>query len=149
MVKLDLLFMGYKKLLLGKEISENYVAMVFKDTFKDTCKDTSKIKHFQRLGLFCIPSILGIIYYKYLLKCTYIMCVSMCIYNKKQGGYVMRENDLIGFVEADDLPNGCRDLVDVVGMDVVMDLVEYSGGGSLYFPSKRAICVNARNIVHR
>lgn len=57
----------------------------------------------------------------------------------------MRENDLIGFVEADDLPVGCRDLVEVVGMETVIDLIEYSGGGTLYFPSKRALCINARN----
>lgn len=57
----------------------------------------------------------------------------------------MRENDLLEYVKADDLPHGCRDLVEVVGMDIVMDLIEYSGGGSLYFPSKRALCINARN----
>ncbi|MGL5752403.1 MAG: Mor transcription activator family protein [Paraclostridium sp.] len=61
----------------------------------------------------------------------------------------MRENELIEFVEADDLPNGCRDLVEVVGMDVVIELIEYSGGGSLYFPSKRALCINARNRIIR
>lgn len=61
----------------------------------------------------------------------------------------MIEKTVLGMVEASDLPEGCRDLVDVVGLEVVMDIVDYCGGGSIYFPSRGAVVKNARNRVIR
>ncbi len=61
----------------------------------------------------------------------------------------MIDKELLELVEVSDLPEGCRDLVDVVGMDVVIELIEYTGGSTLYFPSIGAVCKNARNRIIR
>lgn len=61
----------------------------------------------------------------------------------------MMDETVLGMVEVLDLPEGCRDLVDVVGLEVVMDIVDYCGGGSMYFPSRGAVVKNARNRVIR
>jgi Mor family transcriptional regulator len=57
----------------------------------------------------------------------------------------MLERDLLKYVQADDLPQGCRDLVEVMGIETVIDLINYSGGGCMYFPSKGSVTKNARN----
>ncbi|MEG3038450.1 MAG: Mor transcription activator family protein [Clostridia bacterium] len=57
----------------------------------------------------------------------------------------MRDLDLLNQVHVDDLPEGCKELAQVIGMDTFIDLIEYSGGGSMYFPSKGSVIKNARN----
>lgn len=56
---------------------------------------------------------------------------------------------IVGFIKVEDVPEGCRDLVEVFGMDVFISLIEYCGGSSLYLPSKGAVVKKARNRVIR
>ncbi len=53
--------------------------------------------------------------------------------------------DILSYVKKEDLPEGSRDLVDVFGIDIVMELIDYSGGSCIYLPSKSAVIKNARN----
>ena len=55
--------------------------------------------------------------------------------------------DVLGYVKREDLPEGCRDLVDMFGIDLVMELVDYCGGSCIYLPSKSGVLKNARNRV--
>ncbi|WP_042274466.1 Mor transcription activator family protein [Faecalimicrobium dakarense] len=55
--------------------------------------------------------------------------------------------DFYSEVKRDDFPDGIADFVDVVGVDVCMEIVDYCGGGMIYFPSKRSVIRNARNRV--
>ncbi|WP_373600269.1 Mor transcription activator family protein [Paraclostridium bifermentans] len=50
-------------------------------------------------------------------------------------------------VETKDIPEGCRDLVEVFGMDIFIDLVEYCGGSCLYLPTLSSVVKKARNRV--
>ena len=43
--------------------------------------------------------------------------------------------DVLDYVEREDLPEGSRDLVDIIGIDMVMDLIDYCGGSGMYLPS--------------
>ncbi len=52
-------------------------------------------------------------------------------------------------VVSDDFPEGVKDFVEVLGIDVAMDIVDYCGGSMLYFPSKRSVVRCARNRVIR
>lgn len=61
----------------------------------------------------------------------------------------MRESDLLSLVRVEDLPEGCKDLADILGVDIVLEVIGYVGGGSLYFPSKSSVVRNARNRVIR
>ena len=53
--------------------------------------------------------------------------------------------DVLDYVEREDLPEGSRDLIDIIGIDMVMDLIDYCGGSGMYLPSKSAVVKNARN----
>ncbi|MGL5753849.1 MAG: Mor transcription activator family protein [Paraclostridium sp.] len=59
------------------------------------------------------------------------------------------DEKIVGFIKVEDVPEGCRDLVDVFGMDVFISLIEYCGGSSLYLPSKGSVVKKARNRVIR
>ena len=50
-------------------------------------------------------------------------------------------------VVKDDFPMGVRDFVDVVGIDIVMEIIDYCGGSMIYFPSKKSVVRSARNRV--
>ena len=52
------------------------------------------------------------------------------------------EEKILEFIRVDDVPQGCKDLVEIFGMD---SLVEYCGGSNVYIPSKGAIVKKARN----
>lgn len=53
--------------------------------------------------------------------------------------------DVLSYVKKEDLPEGCKELVDIFGMDMVMELVDYCGGSCIYLPSKSGVLKNARN----
>lgn len=55
--------------------------------------------------------------------------------------------DVLSYVKKDDLPEGCKELVDIFGMDMIMELVDYCGGSCIYLPSKSGVLKNARNRV--
>lgn len=55
----------------------------------------------------------------------------------------------VDYVVKEDFPEGIVDFVDVFGLDVTMDIIDYCGGGMLYFPSKRSVVRCARNRVIR
>ena len=55
------------------------------------------------------------------------------------------EEKILKFIKVDDVPQGCKDLVEVFGMDTFINLVEYCGGSNVYIPSKGAIAKKARN----
>lgn len=57
------------------------------------------------------------------------------------------EKDILSYVKKEDLPDGCRELVDVFGIDLVMELVDYCGGSCIYLPSKSGVFKSARNRV--
>lgn len=59
------------------------------------------------------------------------------------------DEKILGFIKVEDVPEGCRDLVEVFGMEVFISLIEYCGGSSLYLPSKGAVVKKARNRVIR
>ncbi|EPZ57419.1 hypothetical protein H477_2497 [[Clostridium] sordellii ATCC 9714] len=59
-------------------------------------------------------------------------------FRKFLGGYFM-EDKILKFVSVDDVPEGCKDLVDVFGMDVFIRLIEFCGGSSIYLPSKGSV----------
>ncbi|MEG2649200.1 MAG: Mor transcription activator family protein [Anaerovoracaceae bacterium] len=59
------------------------------------------------------------------------------------------DEKIVGLIKVEDVPEGCRDLVEVFGMDVFISLIEYCGGSSLYLPSKGAVVKKARNRVIR
>jgi Mor family transcriptional regulator len=65
-------------------------------------------------------------------------------FRKFLGGDFM-EDKILKFVSVDDVPEGCRDLVDVFGMEVFIKLIEYCGGSTVYLPSKGAVVKKARN----
>ena len=53
--------------------------------------------------------------------------------------------DVLGYVEREDLPEGSRELVDIIGIDLVLELIDYCGGSGLYLPSKGSVIKSARN----
>ena len=55
---------------------------------------------------------------------------------------------ILGVIRVDDVP-GCKDLVEIFGMDTFISLVEYCGGSNVYIPSKGAIVKKARNRIMR
>ncbi len=57
----------------------------------------------------------------------------------------MLQQNLLTQVKIDDLPEGCQDIAQVIGLKIVIDLIDYAGGSSLYFPSKSSVVKNARN----
>ena len=52
---------------------------------------------------------------------------------------------ILEFVKVDDVAQGCKDLVEVFGMNTFISLVEYCGGSNVYIPSNGAIVKKARN----
>jgi Mor family transcriptional regulator len=55
--------------------------------------------------------------------------------------------DYVDCVESDDFPEGLKDFVGVIGIDVAIDIIDYCGGSILYFPSKKSVVRCARNRV--
>ena len=55
------------------------------------------------------------------------------------------EEKILEFIRVDDVPQGCKDLVEIFGMDTFISLVEYCGGSNVCIPSKGAIVKKARN----
>ena len=54
---------------------------------------------------------------------------------------------ILELIKVEDVPDGSRDLVEIFGMDMFMELVDYCGGSNVYIPSKGAIVKKARNRV--
>ena len=59
------------------------------------------------------------------------------------------EEKILEFIRVDDVPQGCKDLVEIFGMDTFISLVEYCGGSNFYIHSKCAIVKKARNRIMR
>lgn len=59
------------------------------------------------------------------------------------------EEKILEFIRVDDVPQGCKDLVEIFGMDTFISLVEYCGGSNVYIPSKGATVKKARNRIMR
>ncbi len=59
------------------------------------------------------------------------------------------DEKILEFIKEDDVPQGCKDLVDIFGMEFFISLVEYCGGSNVYIPSKGAIVKKARNRIIR
>ena len=43
------------------------------------------------------------------------------------------EEKILKFIKVDDVPQGCKDLVEVFGMDTFISLVEYCDGSQFMF----------------
>ena len=52
---------------------------------------------------------------------------------------------MLNRVKLEDVPEGYRDLVDVIGLEAFKNLVRYMGGSMLYVPVESRVTVNARN----
>ena len=52
---------------------------------------------------------------------------------------------MLNRVRLEDVPEGYRDLVDVIGLEAFKSLVRYMGGCMLYVPVEGRVTVNARN----
>ncbi len=48
-------------------------------------------------------------------------------------------------IQPHDIPDGYQDVVDAIGMEAALKLVETMGGGPLYVPTKKDICRGARD----
>lgn len=48
-------------------------------------------------------------------------------------------------IQPDDIPAGYRDVVDAIGLESALLLVEQMGGGPLYVPTRKEICRGARD----
>ena len=42
------------------------------------------------------------------------------------------EEKILEFIRVDDVPQGCKDLVEIFGMDTFISLVEYCGVGVMF-----------------
>ena len=52
---------------------------------------------------------------------------------------------MLNRIKLEDVPEGYRDLVDVIGLEAFKNLVRYMGGSVLYVPVESRVTVNARN----
>lgn len=55
------------------------------------------------------------------------------------------DDKILEFVKVEDVPEGCRDLVEVFGMEVFISLIEFCGESTVYLPSKGSVVKKARN----
>ena len=53
--------------------------------------------------------------------------------------YILKE------IQLEDLSEGVKDLVYVLGMDIFLEVINHCGGGYIYLPSKSSIIRNTRN----
>ena len=56
---------------------------------------------------------------------------------------------MLNRVRSEDVPEGYRDLVDVIGLEAFKNLVRYMGGSMLYVPVEAKVTMNARNRIVR
>lgn len=55
------------------------------------------------------------------------------------------DKDILKQVELEDLSEGVKDLVYVLGIDIFLEVIDHCGGGYIYLPSKSSIIRNTRN----
>ena len=53
--------------------------------------------------------------------------------------YILKE------IQLEDLSEGVKDLVYVLGIDIFLEVINHCGGGYIYLPSKSSIIRNTRN----
>lgn len=53
--------------------------------------------------------------------------------------------DILKEIQLEDLSEGVKDLVYVLGMDIFLEVINHCGGGYIYLPSKSSIIRNTRN----
>ena len=56
---------------------------------------------------------------------------------------------MLNRVRLEDVPEGYRDLVDVIGLEAFKNLVRYMGGSMLYVPVEGKVILRARNRIVR
>ena len=56
---------------------------------------------------------------------------------------------MLNRVKLEDVPEGYRDLVDVIGLEAFKNLVRYMGGSVLYVPVEGKVTMRARNRIVR
>ena len=55
------------------------------------------------------------------------------------------DRDILKEIQLEDLSEGVKDLVYVLGMDIFLEVINHCGGGYIYLPSKSSIIRNTRN----
>lgn len=55
------------------------------------------------------------------------------------------DRDILKEIQLEDLSEGVKDLVYVLGMDIFLEIINHCGGGYIYLPSKSSIIRNTRN----
>jgi Mor family transcriptional regulator len=55
------------------------------------------------------------------------------------------DRDILKEIQLEDLSEGVKDLVYVLGMDIFLEVINHCGGGYIYLPSKSSIKRNTRN----
>lgn len=55
------------------------------------------------------------------------------------------DRDILKEIQLEDLSDGVKDLVYVLGMDIFLEVINHCGGGYIYLPSKSSIIRNTRN----
>lgn len=50
-------------------------------------------------------------------------------------------------VTINDFPEGTKEFVDVMGIEIAIKIIDYCGGSMLYFPTKKSLTRCARNRV--
>lgn len=50
-------------------------------------------------------------------------------------------------VTINDFPEGTKEFVDVMGIEIAIKIIDYCGGGMLYFPTKKSLTRCVRNRV--
>ena len=54
---------------------------------------------------------------------------------------------LLDFLELEDIPEGSKDVAEIIGLETFKELVQYFGGTTIYIPKYDCITRNARNRV--
>ena len=55
------------------------------------------------------------------------------------------DRDILKEIQLEDLSEGVKDLVYVLGIDIFLEVINHCGGGYIYLPSKSSIIRNTRN----
>ena len=55
------------------------------------------------------------------------------------------DRNILKEIQLEDLSEGVKDLVYVLGMDIFLEVINHCGGGYIYLPSKSSIIRNTRN----
>jgi Mor family transcriptional regulator len=54
-------------------------------------------------------------------------------------------NNEIDHIDIDDLPEDCREIAEIIGLDALRALSGVFGGDRVYIPSPERLCIPARN----